>query len=284
MASIHLETLDVGEDSHEKTVDFGWWAPGVLSAKVWINKSHTASKMAFAILWILDVFCLKQACYATFQTDTYQSKNPQHALSNDMNRHESTNLRPIFDRLNPPYSSICIALTMRLASHMLASCRWGHYIPSVKRKACSVCIGSVAWHENSDLTIASKELCKEHLQHFMPLLSLFHTKKESQNSPEPKGQKNQGFFYNVEFEARDSWVSLEDTTSASQISQRSRSGRSVFRPVMTSPLVGSRTDQLFMDHLVGGWTNPSEKYSSKWESFPNRDENKKYLKTPPRSS
>ena len=36
--------------------------------------------------------------------------------------------------------------------------------------------------------------------------------------------------------------------------------------------------------LVGGWTNPSEKYESKWESFPNRGENKKYLKPPPRKS
>ena len=27
--------------------------------------------------------------------------------------------------------------------------------------------------------------------------------------------------------------------------------------------------------LVGGWTNPSEKYESKWESFPNRGGNKK---------
>ena len=32
--------------------------------------------------------------------------------------------------------------------------------------------------------------------------------------------------------------------------------------------------------LVGGF-NPSEKYESKWESSPNRDENKKYLKPPP---
>ena len=35
--------------------------------------------------------------------------------------------------------------------------------------------------------------------------------------------------------------------------------------------------------LVGGWTNPFEKIcSSKWESSPNRGENKKYLKPPPR--
>ena len=33
--------------------------------------------------------------------------------------------------------------------------------------------------------------------------------------------------------------------------------------------------------LVGGF-NPFEKYQSKWESFPNRDENKKYLKPAPR--
>ena len=33
---------------------------------------------------------------------------------------------------------------------------------------------------------------------------------------------------------------------------------------------------------VGGWTNPIEKYWSKWESSPSRDENlKKYLKPPP---
>ena len=35
-------------------------------------------------------------------------------------------------------------------------------------------------------------------------------------------------------------------------------------------------------YLVGGWTNPFEKYSSKWESSPNRGENvKRYWKPPP---
>ena len=34
--------------------------------------------------------------------------------------------------------------------------------------------------------------------------------------------------------------------------------------------------------LVGGWTNPFEKYARQIGSFPNRDENKKYLKPPPR--
>ena len=34
--------------------------------------------------------------------------------------------------------------------------------------------------------------------------------------------------------------------------------------------------------LVGGWINPFEKYWSKWESSPNRGENKNYLKPPPR--
>ena len=34
--------------------------------------------------------------------------------------------------------------------------------------------------------------------------------------------------------------------------------------------------------LVGGWTNPSEKYARQiWESSPSRDENKKCLKPPP---
>ena len=37
-----------------------------------------------------------------------------------------------------------------------------------------------------------------------------------------------------------------------------------------------------MEDLVGGWTNPFEKHSSKWESSPNRDEQKKYLKPSPR--
>ena len=34
-------------------------------------------------------------------------------------------------------------------------------------------------------------------------------------------------------------------------------------------------------YLVGGF-NPSEKYSSNWIISPNRGENKKYLKPPPR--
>ena len=33
--------------------------------------------------------------------------------------------------------------------------------------------------------------------------------------------------------------------------------------------------------LVGGWTNPSEEYSSNWKSPANRGENKTYLKPPP---
>ena len=37
-----------------------------------------------------------------------------------------------------------------------------------------------------------------------------------------------------------------------------------------------------LHNLVGGF-NPFEKYQSKWESSPNRGENKKYLK-PPASS
>ena len=46
---------------------------------------------------------------------------------------------------------------------------------------------------------------------------------------------------------------------------------------------GSFSDRWFQistNGLVGGF-NPSEKYESKLESSPNRDENKKYLKTPP---
>ena len=35
--------------------------------------------------------------------------------------------------------------------------------------------------------------------------------------------------------------------------------------------------------LVGGWTNPSEKYESNWKSSPNRGD-KKYLKPQPRIS
>ena len=34
-------------------------------------------------------------------------------------------------------------------------------------------------------------------------------------------------------------------------------------------------------HLVGGWTNPFEKYQSTWIISPGRDDNKTYLKPPP---
>ena len=37
-------------------------------------------------------------------------------------------------------------------------------------------------------------------------------------------------------------------------------------------------------YLVGGWTNPFEKYESKWESSPNNGENKKCSKPSPRYS
>ena len=47
------------------------------------------------------------------------------------------------------------------------------------------------------------------------------------------------------------------------------------------PHDGSIGTHGIFSYLVGGWTNPSEKYSSKWESSPNRGENKKYLKPPP---
>ena len=36
----------------------------------------------------------------------------------------------------------------------------------------------------------------------------------------------------------------------------------------------------FESKLVGGWTNPLEKYESKWKSSPSRCENQKYLKPP----
>ena len=37
--------------------------------------------------------------------------------------------------------------------------------------------------------------------------------------------------------------------------------------------------QIGQNYLVGGWTNPSEKYQSKWESSPNRGENQKIVET-----
>ena len=48
---------------------------------------------------------------------------------------------------------------------------------------------------------------------------------------------------------------------------------------------GFRSDRTY--NWVGGWTNPSEKYSSKWASSLDRCENRKYLKfhhldTPPK--
>ena len=39
--------------------------------------------------------------------------------------------------------------------------------------------------------------------------------------------------------------------------------------------MGQKTD------LVGGWTNPFEKYESNWIISPSRDKNKKYLNPPP---
>ena len=45
-----------------------------------------------------------------------------------------------------------------------------------------------------------------------------------------------------------------------------------------------RWNSAWWDHklLVGGWTNPCEKYLSNWIISPNRGENKKCLKPPPR--
>ena len=45
---------------------------------------------------------------------------------------------------------------------------------------------------------------------------------------------------------------------------------------------GRNTLTKYHGNLVGGF-NPSEKYQSKWESSPNRGENKTYLKPPPRN-
>ena len=36
-------------------------------------------------------------------------------------------------------------------------------------------------------------------------------------------------------------------------------------------------------NLVGGWTNPSDKYWSNWSISPERGENKKHVKPPPRN-
>ena len=47
---------------------------------------------------------------------------------------------------------------------------------------------------------------------------------------------------------------------------------------------GKNEDILHINRLLVGGFNPFEKYYSKWESSPSRDENKKYLKPPPRLS
>ena len=51
----------------------------------------------------------------------------------------------------------------------------------------------------------------------------------------------------------------------------------------TRKLSSARLDLFYLSNqkLVGGF-NPFEKYESKWESSPSRDENKKCLKPPPR--
>ena len=47
-------------------------------------------------------------------------------------------------------------------------------------------------------------------------------------------------------------------------------------------IIGSVGSVVHAYHILLGGFNPSEKYQSKWESSPNRGENKKYLKPPPR--
>ena len=49
------------------------------------------------------------------------------------------------------------------------------------------------------------------------------------------------------------------------------------KPFLYPPSISRFNERPF---LVGGF-NPSEKYSSKWESSPTTGENKKYLKPPP---
>ena len=62
-----------------------------------------------------------------------------------------------------------------------------------------------------------------------------------------------------------------------------------FRPIFRCFAVSFRECNVFLrfisvcdmkEKLVDGF-NPFEKYESKWESSPGRDENKKYLKPPP---
>ena len=45
--------------------------------------------------------------------------------------------------------------------------------------------------------------------------------------------------------------------------------------------VQATLSKLHQHHLVGGWTNPFEKYYSNWIISPDKDEHKKYLKPPP---
>ena len=51
--------------------------------------------------------------------------------------------------------------------------------------------------------------------------------------------------------------------------------------LLQTPLKKTSLKRLLKNNIVGG-CNPSEKYYLNWESSPNRGENKKYLKPPPR--
>ena len=54
-------------------------------------------------------------------------------------------------------------------------------------------------------------------------------------------------------------------------------------PIMCRlPGAATSYDHKIICNLAGGWTNPLEKYESKWESSPNKGENKQYLKPPSR--
>lgn len=97
---------------------------------------------------ILNAFCLKQVCYARFQTDSYPSKHPRHALSNFESPWGCTRSKQHagFMSLRPLYS-----------------------LGQMQRLTHFVCIGSTMslWHHK-----ASKELCKR-LYNNSRSLSLF---------------------------------------------------------------------------------------------------------------
>ena len=153
-------------------------------------------------------------------------------------------------------------------AHLLVPCPRHRLLQSRSLSCCACAPVSLPWHSACGITgIFSKFYC--HAQFFVLLSS--------------QGETWWKCFSLLWFQWREvfpCWVPKKDTKTTHGVSWRLYALKNTF--FFLYPLKMKETHVgFFMVYLVGGWTNPFEKYLWNWIISPGRDEHKKSLKPPP---